>query len=77
MVRRDGAADLVLVVATGIGADVDAGDELDPVEIGEAAMRRAACASGDMSLSEIPRAEFSMPRTRLRPMLAQSGPLGL
>ncbi|WP_156965496.1 hypothetical protein [Paracoccus sphaerophysae] len=33
--------------------------------------------SADMSLSEIPRAEFSMPRTRLRPMFAQSGPFGL
>ena len=40
-------------------------------------MRRAACAWGDWSLSEIPRAEFSMPRMRLRPILAQSGPLGL
>ncbi|MBE0455817.1 MAG: hypothetical protein IBX58_19500, partial [Roseovarius sp.] len=36
MIRRDRAADLVLVVATGVGADVDAGDELDPVEIGGA-----------------------------------------
>jgi hypothetical protein len=40
-------------------------------------MRRAACASATWSLSEIPRAEFSMPRTRLRPMFAQSGPFGL
>lgn len=38
---------------------------------------RAACACGDWSLSEIPRAEFSMPRIMLRPMLAQSGPFGL
>ena len=37
MVGRDRAADLVPVVTTGIGADVDAGDELDPVEIGETA----------------------------------------
>ena len=37
MIGRDRAADLVLVVAAGIGADIDAGDELDPVEIGKAA----------------------------------------
>ena len=37
MIGRDRAADLVPVVAAGIGADVDAGDELDPVEIGETA----------------------------------------
>jgi hypothetical protein len=36
MVRRHRAPDLVLVVAVGVGADVDAGDELEPVEIGEA-----------------------------------------
>ena len=37
-------------------------------------MRRAFCASGELSLSERPRAELRMPRTRLRPMLAQFGP---
>ena len=36
MVGRDRGADLVLVLAHRIGADVDARDELQPVEIGEA-----------------------------------------
>src|SRR5690606_13612497 len=35
MVGRDGSADLILVLAVGVSADVDAGDELDAVEIAE------------------------------------------
>jgi hypothetical protein len=37
MVRRDGRPDLVLVITAGIGADIDAGDELYAVQIGETA----------------------------------------
>jgi hypothetical protein len=37
MIGRDRGADLVLLLAHGVGADVDPGDELDPIEIGETA----------------------------------------
>ena len=36
MIRRHRRADLVLGLAIGVGADIDAGHELDPVEVGEA-----------------------------------------
>ncbi len=77
MVGRDRGADLVLLLAHGVAADVDPGDEFDPVEIGEAADPPRRLRLRGLVLVRDPRAEFSMPRTRLRPMLAQSGPLGL
>ncbi|MBL4557234.1 MAG: hypothetical protein JKP98_09305 [Rhodobacteraceae bacterium] len=40
-------------------------------------IRRRACASGELSLSDTPRAELRMPRMNPRPMFAQSGPFGL
>jgi hypothetical protein len=67
MVGGDRGADLVLVLAVRVGADVDAGDELDAVEIAEAADAAAGLRLGELSLSDTRAPSLRMPRIRAAP----------